>query len=156
MPAARRTITVPQPDLLSWRPPQPVARFEPERVRAVSTRAVVCRAISDALRGTGQPREAIARRMSEFLGEEVSKHMLDAYASPAREEHTISVPRFLALLHATRDRRLLELLAEPFGWTVIERRYLPLIELAAVREHEDEVRRRAEALRRQARAGGLL
>ena len=64
--------------------------------------------------------------------------MIDAYASIARDDHVISTPRFMALLQVTADRRLLELLAEPAGWAVIERRYLPLIELAAVREREDE------------------
>ena len=82
--------------------------------------------------------------------------MLDAYASEARREHAIPVTRLIALMHATGDRRLLQLIAEPLGWAVIERRYLPMIELAAVQDQRDELAKRADALRRAARAGGAL
>jgi len=143
-----------QPDLLDWQPPQPVARFPEEQVRAATFAARLSRAVAAALHDAEDCRETIAARMSAFLGERVSPAMLDAYASQAREDHKISVPRFLALLHATRDRRLLELLAEPMGWAVIERRHLPLIEVAAIREREDELRRHREHLMRQARMGG--
>jgi hypothetical protein len=145
-----------QPDLLEWEPPQTVARFAEDQVRAASLAGRVSRAVAAALTDAAERRETIAARMSAFLGERVSPAMLDAYASQAREDHRISVPRFAALLHATRDRRLLELLAEPMGWAMIERRHLPLIEVAAIREHEDELRRRREHLMRQARTGGGL
>lgn len=142
-----------QPDLLDWQPPEAVKRFPEEQVRAATFAARVSRAVAVALADADAEREAIAARMSSFLGERVSPAMLDAYASQAREDHRISVPRLMALLHATRDRRLLELLAEPLGWAVIERRHLPLIEVAAIREHEDELRRRREFLMRSARSG---
>jgi len=142
-----------QPDLLDWQPPEAVKRFPEEQIRAVNFAARVSRAVAVALADADAEREAIAARMSTFLGERVSPAMLDAYASQAREDHKISVPRFLALLHATRDRRLLELLAEPMGWAVIERRHLPLIEVAAIRDHEDELRKRREFLMRSARSG---
>lgn len=141
-----------QPDLLDWQPPEAVKRFPEEQVRAATFAARVSRAVAVALADADAEREAIAARMSSYLGERVSPAMLDAYASQAREDHRISVPRLMALLHATRDRRLLELLAEPMGWAVIERRHLPLIEVAAIREHEDELRRRREFLMRSARA----
>ena len=142
-----------QPDLLDWQPPEAVKRFPEEQIRAANFSARVSRAVAVALADCDAEREAIAARMSVFLSERVSPAMLDAYASQAREDHKISVPRFLALLHATRDRRLLELLAEPMGWAVIERRHLPLIEVAAIREHEDELRRRREYLMRSSRSG---
>jgi len=82
--------------------------------------------------------------------------MLNAWASEARDEHTIPLTRLIALLHATRDRRLLELLAAELGWAVIERRHLPMIELAAVQERQDALRRQADRLRYQARQGGAL
>jgi hypothetical protein len=145
-----------QPDLLDWQPPQPVARFPEAQVRAASLAGRISRAVAAALHSAEAEREAIAARMSAFLGERVSPSMLDAYASQAREDHRISVPRFAALLHATGDRRLLELLAEPMGWAVIERRHLPLIEVAAIRDREDELRRHREHLTRMARNGGAL
>lgn len=145
-----------QPDLLDWTPPQAALAFAPGDVRGATLSARISRAVSVALQDAGVSRRTIAERMSAFLGEAVSLDMLNAYASAARETHRISLPRFLALVHATGDRRLLELLAEPLGWSVIERRFLPLIEIAAVREQEDELRRRREALARRARAEGAL
>ena len=151
-----RTPNPAQLDLLDWQPPQPVRAFPAEKVRGGTLAARLSRAVSVALQESGEDRAAIAQRMSDFLGERVSKAMLDRYASAAAEEHAISLPRFLALVHATGDRRLLEMLAEPMGWAVVERKMLPLIELAAVREAEDALRRRREALARAARAGGAL
>ena len=145
-----------EPDLLDWQPPQPVASFDPPRVRATGLPARLAKAIGIALEDCGFTRDVVADRMSDYLGRRVSKNMLDAYASEARAEHIISTPRFAALVHATLDRRLLEMLAAPFGWAVIDRKYLPLIELAAVQDRRDELDRQAHALRRQARSGGLL
>jgi len=148
-----------QPDLLSWSPPEVVARFADERVRAVTLAGKIARSVAEALRdaaAAGVDRAEIARRMGAFLSEEISLHMINAYASQAREDHVISLSRFLALLHATGDRRLLEMLAEPLGWAVIEQKFLPLIELAAVQERQDELRHHADALRRKARQRGSL
>lgn len=156
---ARRPVSSAQMDLLDWTPPEPVSRFDEDQVRAASIAGKVCRGVSVALKEAaqrGRSRDQVAQAMSDFLGADISKNMLDAYASQAREEHIINVVRFIALVHATKDRRLLEMIAEMFGWSVIERKYLPLIELAAVREKEDELSRKADALRRQARAGGLV
>ena len=148
-----------QLDLLAWDPPQPVARFEPERVRGASHQQQIARAVGACLKDAeerGVGRDAIADAMTVFLGEAVSKHMLDAYASQARTEHVINLPRFMALLHATSDRRLLELIAEPMGWAVVERKHLAMIELAQLHEAQEVLRRRTDALRRQAKIEGAL
>ena len=148
-----------QLELLGWEAPRAAVAFDPELVRAHGLRESLCRAITAALKdaaGAGRSRADIAEAMGQFLGATISKAILDAYASQGREDHTISLLRFVALVHATGDRRLLELLAEPMGWTVIERRYLPMIELASVQARQDELRHIAEALRRRARAEGAL
>jgi hypothetical protein len=145
-----------QPSLLDWTPPQASLAFAEQDIRAATLSARISRAVAAALRDCQRPRRDIAAAMSGYLGEAVSVAMLDAYASQARDAHRISVPRFLALMHATGDRRLLEMLAEPMGWAVIERRHLPLIEVAALREREDDLRRRREALTRKARGEGAI
>ena len=145
-----------QHDLLTWEPPQAAMAFDEREVRGATLAARISRAVSVALRECGKPRAAIGRAMSAYLGEDVSPAMLDAYASVARDQHRISVSRFMALLHATADRRLLELLAEPMGWAVIERKHLPLIEVAAIRERQEELRRRGDALMRKARGEGAI
>jgi hypothetical protein len=142
--------------LLEWQPPAPVSRFADDQVRAVTIANKLCRAISVALVESALPREEIAARMSDYLGTRISVNMLNAYASQGREDHVINVPRFMALLHATGDKRLLQLLAESFGWVVLERKYLTLIELASVQEREEALRRQGKKLRDAARAGGLL
>ena len=145
-----------QLDLLAWTPPDVTDRFDDIRVRAASLSSRICLGISAALKDCGESRTQVAQAMSDYLGEPVTKNMLDAYASPAREDHVIPLTRFIALLHATRDRRLMELVAESLGWAVIDRRHLPMIELAAITEHQRELAGRADALRRKARMGGAL
>jgi hypothetical protein len=152
MPARRPAPD--QPSLLEWQAPQPVARFEPARVRAATLHGQIARAVSECLRdaaAAGLKRETIAERMSAITGQRVSGAMLDAYASQAREEHSISLARFIALMQATGDRRLLELLAEPMGWAVVERADVALIELAELQAHADEVHRRVKVLQAQAK-----
>lgn len=127
-------------DLLNWQPPEVVRQFEPEQVRAASLRAAVAKAVGAALKDCAQTRECVAEAMSEYLGEPVGKNILDAYASEAREEHVINVVRFLALVHATGDDRLLQLLVEPFGLAVIDRKYLPAIEAEMAADLIDEMR----------------
>lgn len=145
-----------QMDLLSWQAPKPVESFKPEETRAASASQRISRAVAATLRDCKLDRAEIARRMGEYLGEPVMTTHLDSWASQARDRNRIPACRLIALVHATGDQRLLQALAEDFGLCVIERRYLPLIELAAVREHEDEIRRRADALRRRAKTEGLL
>lgn len=143
-----------QLDLLGWQPPQPVTRFDARTVRASGVAAMVSRAVATALRECEAPREVIAQRMGAYLGEHVSRHVLDAYASQARADHRISLPRFVALVHATGDRRLLQACAELFGWAVIESRYLPMIELAAVQQQRQALARQARILSMQAAREG--
>ena len=140
-----------QLSLLEWTPPEPTVRFDEVQVRAATIEARVSRAIAAALKDSVSDRQAVAEAMGDFLGQRVTKNMLDAYASVAREDHPITIARFVALLHATRDRRLLELIAEPLGWAVIDRKMLPLIELAAVQEKQRELHAQADALRRRAK-----
>ncbi len=145
-----------QMDLLAWQQPEVVRAFPPEQVRGATFAARIARAVSVALTDCAAPRAEVAGRMSDYLGQKISLAMLNAYASAARDDHTISLPRFLALLHATGDQRLLELLAEPFGLAVIERKHLPLIEMALVSERIAELKGMHEAKRREARAKGGL
>lgn len=137
-------------DLLTWRPePAKVERFDPVAVRAGTIGARVSKGVSqilnDAKNREENPlsREEIAEKMTEFLGlpegEEVSAHMLNAYASGARDAHNISVVRAVALAHATNDYRLLNLLAEELDLCVIERKYEAAARAVALIEHRDDV-----------------
>jgi hypothetical protein len=129
-----------------------VERYEEERVRAASLRSRIAKAVAETLKAAdGFSREEIAAAMSDWLGEDISKHMLDAYASEAREEHTIPFLRVLALLHVTGDMRLLQLAAEMFGHSVIDDRYLTWVEVGQLADQKESIDRAFEAARRNAR-----
>jgi len=138
------------PDLFDWQPPELVERFDADITRAASQRAAISKVVSAALRDCELDRDAIAERMGEYLGEDVSKPILDAYASEARKDHSISVPRYLALIHATGDRRLLQFLADQFGLAVIDRKYLKMIQALQAREEADRLNKMADRLRAEA------
>lgn len=135
-------------DLLNWEPPQVAVRFTDEAaVRAVSVSQRLSRAVAATLREAEIGREEVAERMGEYLGEEVSKNMLDAYASQAREAHNITLARAFALLHATGDARILGAELKTFGLAIIPERYLAAVEEAMWAEQEERARQRRLAAR---------
>ena len=135
-------------DLLSWQPPALVRRYDERRVRAANLRDKIALAVAETLKECGMPRDEVARRMEEWLGERVSASTLDAYASQARDDHSISLLRVLALLHVTGDVRLLQLGAEMFGHAVIPARYLAAAREAMTRAQIDNLKKVAKAERR--------
>lgn len=139
-------------DLLSWEPPELVERFDETTVRAASLRSRIAKAVSETLKSARMPRGQVAAKMSDWLGEDVSKNMLDAYASEAREEHTIPFLRVLALLHVTGDVRLLQLGAELFGHSVVDDKFLPWVEAGQLADKRDDIQRELDAARRRARS----
>lgn len=73
----------------------------------------IASAVSLMMAETGRSRYDIAGGVSGLLNDDVSKAMLDAYASEARETHNISAGRFFALVAETGAYRILgELLRE--------------------------------------------
>mgnify|MGYP001171398043 CR=1 FL=1 len=75
----------------------------------------ICSTVGTILNSDERSRWEIAARMSELLGEDVSKSMLDAYASPAREEHKVPMSRFFALVAVTDRQDLLDPLLREIG-----------------------------------------
>jgi len=75
----------------------------------------------------------IAAAMSSILDEEVSGHMLYAYASEAKGEHNISVARFLALVLVTHRADALDALAQRIGCRVLQGEEFALAQLGHVR-----------------------
>lgn len=148
-----RIDAVAQLSLLDWVPPSPVAAFDPALMRANAFDVRLARAVSIALTECGRSREQIADSMSRQMQRHISVNMLNAYASPTRDTHVISVPRFDALLGATGDQRLLEFIAEPHGLAVVDRRLLPMITLAETQMKQRELSKMAASLRRAAYRG---
>ncbi len=79
----------------------------------------MAQAISEALHESGKSRGRVAMEMTEALGEPISEHMLNAYASASREGHDISMTRLRALIQATGEIWLLNVATEGLGVTVL-------------------------------------
>lgn len=138
-------------DLFAWTPPEVVQRYDERAVMALSWRDRVSRAVRETLNSSALSRPEIADAMSAWLGEgeEVPTSMLDAYASQAREGHTISYLRMIALGVVTGDPRLLQLAAEPLGRVVIEDRYLGAIQEAQATEQIERLEQMRKVGRRK-------
>ncbi|WPZ33197.1 hypothetical protein T8K17_18385 [Thalassobaculum sp. OXR-137] len=136
-------------DLLSWVPkeplPFPALNAEPSpEPRGCRLTEFVSRQVADALRDTDLPRDEVARRMSGVLGEPVSAHMLNAYASQARDDHNISHARMIALAVALDRPDLLAPGVQRVGKVMIDRPYLSAVRSAMRRDEAREYQRMAD------------
>ncbi|WP_312251044.1 hypothetical protein, partial [Sphingobium yanoikuyae] len=95
--------------------PQPATL--PAALAGVDAR--VARTVAEVLKNDDRDRLVIAAAMSVLLDEEVSKAMLDAYASPARDGHNISFARMLALIAVTNRFDLLDRELRAIGAAVL-------------------------------------
>ncbi len=138
-------------DLLSWEAPEVAIRFEAEEIRAATLQAQICKAVSVALADCGKSRDQVAQEMSAYLGVEVTENMLNAYTSPARENHNISAVRLIALAVVTGDHRLLSIGPDRAGLAVVEERYLSVIRAKQMRDKAAELADLAATEERRAR-----
>jgi hypothetical protein len=145
--AARRDVQT--LDLLAWEPPKLVVAIAPEMIKAPTFRDRLARAVAIVLTESDIPRATIAKRMSEFLGEDISLNMLNAYASQARTDQTIPAVRLAALTQATGDVRALQLLLDPIDYAAVEKRYVAAIEDAMFSDHIKEVQNLQALARRK-------
>lgn len=76
---------------------------------------VVAASVAQALKDDPRSRDEVAGAISALLGEPVTKLMLDAYASEARDTHNISAGRLLALIAVTDRFDLLDALVRRIG-----------------------------------------
>jgi hypothetical protein len=140
-------------DLFRDYEPQPVvARFESEQVRAWSMAARLSKAVALTLENCSMSRVEVAKAMSEFLKEEVSKAMLDNYASQAKD-HAISAARLVALTVVTRDARALNAILEDAGMIVVPKKYEALMRLDQANQVIERAQREKAAAEAAWKAG---
>jgi hypothetical protein len=72
-----------------------------------------------ALKDDPRSRDVIAGSMTALLDDEVSRAMLDGYASEARDNHNISAARFFALIAVTERFDLLDATLRQIGAAVL-------------------------------------
>jgi hypothetical protein len=120
----------------------------PARIDGATLEVKLCAAISAALKECPESRAIVAARMADHLGEpHFSKAMLDAYASPGRADHCISVKRLMALIHVTGATWLLDVLAEPFGCYVVGNEDVRNAELGLIDKKLSELQARRRELK---------
>ncbi|WP_425230234.1 hypothetical protein [Sphingomonas sp.] len=101
---------------------------------------------------------AIGGGTTQDGGDTVSRWMLDAYASPARDGHNVSFGRALALMAVTGDRAMIEWAVAQLGGTVLwgeEIIVARIGQLEARKRHLDaelkELKGHAQPIRREGR-----
>ncbi|WP_138891117.1 DNA transposition protein [Mycobacterium sp. KBS0706] len=139
--------------MLDWRPAEVVRRFAADLIRSASLAARLCRGLKLALADSEMSRADVASRMSDYLGETVTEAMLNAYVSEARGQHVINAVRLLSFLAVTQDPRPLNALLDEMGWVVIDKKYLPWIEVGMLREQRERLDRDIDFARRRAALG---
>lgn len=95
--------------------------------------------MSAAVADSGLDRTEIAARMSALTGREVSVHMINAYTSPEREAHNVSLERAIAFDLATGMHALLRLYATKCGARAYIGRDALLAELGRAEVLRDEL-----------------
>ncbi|WP_282093070.1 hypothetical protein [Epibacterium ulvae] len=119
-----------------WQPPEVAVNLPAEVTTGGTLTSQIARAVSRVLRECEQPRHEIAAAMSDYLGQDVTRNMLDAYASEAREGHKITFERALALMVVTGQTGLLGFASEMFDLIVVPSEYRELIELHFIEEQQ--------------------
>lgn len=107
----------PNPDQLGFVFDPPAAASMPGELAGLERQ--VSMGVSDILHEDPRSREEIAAKMSELLGEDVSRSMLDAYSSPAREDHKVPFSRFVALVSVCNRHDVLDRLVRKIGAGVL-------------------------------------
>lgn len=105
------------PDQIAFTFDAPALATLPAALAGMDARTA--RTVAEILKDDVRDRSVIAAEMSVLLAEEVSKAMLDAYASPARDGHNISFARMCALVAVTRRFDLLDRELRQIGAAVL-------------------------------------
>lgn len=122
-------------DLFRDYQPEPVVeRFADDQVKAWSLAGKLSKAIALTIDDSGMTREEISQAMSDMTKASVSKAMLDAYTSQAKEQNQISAVRLAALVAITGDARALNVLLEEAGLIAIPKKYEALLKRERARE----------------------
>lgn len=110
--------------------------------------AQVSELVGELLKASELDRYGIAAQMSRLSGDEVSKNMLDAWASPARTDHNLPFYRAALLEEVCASHLLTDWLVAVRGGRVAYGRDALLAELGRLERTRDESARKARELKR--------
>lgn len=109
--------------------------------------AELCGVLSAALKASSKTRYAIAARMAELLGADVSKFQLDAWTAESREGHRFPFEYAAAFEAACETNALQELLARKRGSRVLAGGDAILTELGRIGKAKIDLALRERALK---------
>lgn len=112
----------------------------------------IASAVGRILKDDDRDRYDVAAAMSRILDADVSKSMLDKYASESSEEHNISAGRFLVLIAATRRYDVLRALLHRIGCDLVEGEEVLTVELGHVEAQIQRLQDRQRHLKKVAPA----
>lgn len=107
-------------------------------------------AVSQILKDDPRTRYEIAGGVSALLDDDVSKAMLDAYCSEAKDTHNISLGRFMALVADTGRYDVLNSLLAKIGARLVVGEEVLTVELGHIETEIQRLQERRQTLRRVA------
>lgn len=110
--------------------------------------AQISELVGEILKGSEHDRYEVAARMSRLSGDDVSKHMLDAWSSPARTDHNLPFYRAALLEEVCASHLLTDWQVALRGGRVAYGRDALLAELGRLERTRDESARQARELKR--------
>lgn len=105
--------------------------------------------VGEMLNSDGRDRYQLAAEVSKLLGEDISKAMLDAYSSPAREDHRVPHSRLAAIIAVTGRYDLFDHHCRQFGCAVVTGRAMDTVELGHLEQEKRQIEARMRELRKR-------
>lgn len=140
----------PHPDQIGFAFDAPQPATAPAALAGLEQRiSRIVGTILNTEQAAGRTRGVIAAEMSDLLDEDISRAMLDAYASPARDGHKVPMSRFLALIAVTNRQDLLDPIMREIGAAVLVGEEVHTARLGHIDQHiaqlKEERRRIADS-----------
>ncbi|MAU96193.1 MAG: hypothetical protein CMP81_09930 [Fulvimarina sp.] len=137
--------------------PEPVSvGFGPEVTGRGSLASQIARVVSrttqDAREEAGMTRRHLAELLTVRLGRPVSETSIEKWASEAAEENRIPLDAFIALIAETKGYEALGFVPSLFGYAVVEEKYVEIIEMKQIEDHQRLLDARMATLKAKARA----
>lgn len=108
----------------------------------------IAHTMSAIIRDAGRSRFEIAARMSDLLGEDVTKTMLDAYTAESREDQNIPAYRLLAFILATDSFDSLDRVVQRIGCRLLVGKDAKLAALVQMEARRKELDGRIKEMKR--------
>lgn len=104
--------------------------------------------LSEGIKRSGMSRYEVAAKISELLGWELTKTMLDAYTAESKEGHRVPAEILPAFCFVTGYYEPLRLLSRTAGGQFLESEHTAYAEMARIRKQIDDLRERERALKK--------